>query len=96
VSVFHIVWIKFNPEVPDERIAEHIAALNTLQDSVPGITGLSVGANFTDRAEGYTHGVIVELENKAALDVYATHPGHVAVAGPLKDDAHLLVMDYEA
>lgn len=96
VSVFHIVWIKFNPDVEAERIAQHVAALKTLQDSVPGISSLSVGENFTDRAEGYTHGVIAELEDKAALQVYATHPGHVAVAGPLKDDAHLLVMDYEA
>jgi hypothetical protein len=96
MSVVHIVWIKFDPGVGAERIEEHIAALKTLQDTVPGISRSSVGTNFTDRAEGYTHGVVVELRDKAALEVYATHPGHVAVAGPLKDDAHLLVMDYEA
>jgi len=96
VSVFHIVWIKFNSDVDAERIAHHVNALKTLQDSVPGINQLSVGANFTDRAEGYTHGVVAEMEGRAALQVYATHPAHIAVAGPLKDDAHLLVMDYEA
>ena len=96
MSVFHIVWIRFNPDVTGERIEEHIAALKTLRDSVPGISRLSIGANFTDRAEGYTHGLIVELQDAAALQDYATHPGHVAVVGPLKEDAQLLVMDFEA
>lgn len=96
MSVLHVVWIKFNPDVSSNRIEEHIAALKTLQDSVPGISRLSIGENFTDRAGGYTHGIVVELQDKAALQDYATHPRHIAVGGPLKEDAQLLVMDYEA
>lgn len=96
MSVFHIVWLKFNPDVSSERIKEHIAALKTLPDSISEISRLTIGENFTDRAEGCTHGLVVELPDRAALEVYALHPRHVEVGGALKEDAHLLVMDYEA
>ncbi len=95
MSVMHIVWLKFNPGVSPARIDEHLAGLASLADTVPGIVRLTIGENFTDRAEGYSHGLIVELEDKAALPVYASHPCHVEVATPLREDAKLLVMDYE-
>ena len=37
---------------------------------MPGITELTIGENFTDRAKGYTHGLIVTLTGRAALDAY--------------------------
>jgi hypothetical protein len=95
MPVQHIVWIKFNDGVPGERIDRHMAALATLKDRVPGVTGLSLGENFTDRAQGYTHGLIVTLEDKAALAGYAQHPHHVEVADALRADASLLALDYE-
>ena len=95
MAVAHIVWIKFGENVSQAQIEKHMAALATLKERVPGISELTLGENFTDRAEGFTHGLIVELADKAALDVYATHPDHVAVAGALREDARLLVMDYE-
>ena len=95
MPVDHMVWIKFNDGVSDERIAEHLAGLRSLIDRVPAIRDLRVAANFTDRARGFTHGLIVTVADRDGLQQYLDHPEHVAVAGPLKEDAELMAMDIE-
>lgn len=95
MPVEHMVWMKFKDGISAERIAEHLAALSALPDNVPGIVDLCVGENFTDRAQGFTHGMIVTLTDQTALENYAVHPNHVAVAAPLKEDADLMAMDFE-
>ena len=94
--VQHMVWMRFHDEVSDRRIAEHCENLRNLKDKVPGVINIWVGENFTDRADGCTHGLLVTLADREALQTYASHPDHVAVAGPLKEDAKLLAMDIEA
>jgi len=64
-------------------------------NTVPGIISLRLGKNFTDRAKGFTHGLVVTLENKAALPIYADHPEHMAVATELRKDAEVMAMDFE-
>ena len=92
----HMVWIKFKDGISDERKQAHLDALAGLKDRVPGIRRLSVGPNVTDRAAGYTHGLLVTLDDQAALQTYADHPEHVAVARPLREDAELMAMDIES
>ena len=96
MAVYHMVWFRFAAEVPNERVDEHLAALRGLSATVPDVIGLHVGENFTERAAGYTHGLIVKLPDRDALGVYAAHPAHVAVAEKLRADAELLAMDFEA
>jgi hypothetical protein len=95
MAVTHIVWIKFRDGVAQASIDKHVAALTSLEHSVPGIVQLTIGENFTERAEGYTHGLVVILDDKAALTTYATHPRHVEVATALREDADILALDYE-
>ncbi len=95
MAVFHIVWLKFRPDVADDRIAVHLRALETLPGAIPEITDFSIGENFTDRAAGYTHGLIVTLGSRNDLQRYIDHERHAEVAGALREDAELLVMDYE-
>jgi hypothetical protein len=94
MPVNHVVWIKLAAETSAQRIAEHMDALRRLKIDVPGINQLSVGVNFTDRAHGCTHGLVVELKDKEALAVYAVHPSHVEVATALRRDAELWALDY--
>jgi Stress responsive A/B Barrel Domain len=70
-------------------------ALRSLRLEVPGVANLTVGANFTDRAHGCTHGLVVELRDRQALAEYAAHPRHVEVAAALRRDAELWALDYE-
>lgn len=95
MAVEHIVWLKFKPGVTSERIAEHLANLQSLTDRVPGIAGFRIGENFTDRADGYTHGFIVTFRSRKELEAYLPHPEHQAVAKPLVADAQVLAMDFE-
>lgn len=95
MPVDHMVWIKFNEGVTAERISEHMNNLGNMKGIVPAILDVRVGENFTDRSGGYTHGLIVTVENRAALPEYLNHPHHVAVATPLKAEAELRAMDIE-
>jgi hypothetical protein len=95
MPVNHMVWIKFRADVPPERVERHLEALRSLAHRVPGILDLTLGRNFTDRANGCTHGLSVILPDRAALSAYITHPVHVEVAGAVRQDAEILALDYE-
>ncbi len=95
MPVNHMVWIRFRDDVPEERIAAHLAGLRSLATEVPVVRELTLGRNFTDRANGCTHGLSVILDDRAALATYAVHPRHVEVATALRRDAHLLALDYQ-
>jgi hypothetical protein len=91
----HNVWIKFNDNVDRNRVDASLAALNALEEKVPGVVQLTLGGNFTDRALGSTHGLVVTLADRYALDSYAAHPYYVEVAQSLAADASLLALDFE-
>lgn len=96
MAVMHMVWLKFRAGIPEAQIEAHEEALKALKARVPGVLELSVGRNFTERAQGYTHGVAVTLVDKAALAAYAVHPYHVEVAQGLRRDTDgVLALDYE-
>ncbi len=64
--------------------------------SRPVLENLECGPNLTDRAEGFTHCIIVSLPDRDALPAYLDHPEHAPVAEVLVADvAELRVMDVE-
>ncbi|MFQ5741489.1 MAG: Dabb family protein [Acidobacteriota bacterium] len=96
MALRHVAWLKFKEDVPDSRIEEHMQACRGLADSVPAVSKLECGANVSDRAGGFTHGIIVSLADQDALDEYQNHPTHVPVAEALVADLdELKVMDIE-
>jgi hypothetical protein len=95
MAVNHTVWMKFRDGVGDAQIGAHLDALRRIEGRIPGVQSLTLGRNFTDRANGYTHGLCVVLDDKAALAAYGPHPYHAEVATALRRDAELLVLDYE-
>jgi hypothetical protein len=96
MAVRHVAWLKFKEEVPAERIEHHLAACRALVGKVPAVINLECGPNFTDRAGGFTHCIIVSLANREAIPEYLNHPAHIPVVDALKlDIADLRVMDVE-
>jgi hypothetical protein len=92
----HIAWMQFKENVTDEQIEQHLAACRALPDKVPGLIDLQCGPNFTNRAAGFTHGIVVTLPSPGAIPAYLEHPEHVKVVEPLREDiADLLVMDIQ-
>lgn len=96
MAVEHMVWLKFNEGVPAERIEEHVERLRALEQSVAVVSSVKIGRSFTDRARGFTHGMIVTLADREALPLYLNHPEHVAAATPLREDAEIMAMDIES
>ena len=99
-EVEHIVLLKLKKDLSPEQFGELKTAIYNLE-KIDGVKYISFGENFTARAQGYTHGIIVRFESKQAGDNYQTHELHVIVLGLLKealdaeDGPPVLAMDYE-
>jgi hypothetical protein len=91
-----VAWLRFKDDVDGPRIERHMEACRSLVGRVPAVINLECGANFTDRAGGFTHGIIVSLPDREALAAYLEHPAHLPIGEALKADlADLRVMDIE-
>ena len=95
MTINHMVWVKFNQNINQPEINKHLSELQSLKQKIPGIIDFTLGENFTDRAQGFTHGISVILPDKEALQNYVIHPEHVGVAKALKNDAEVMALDYE-
>lgn len=96
MAVRHVAWLKFKDGTAPDRIEQHMANCRSLERSVPEVERLECGANFSDRAGGFTHGIVVSVADRDALDRYLKHPSHIPVADALVADLEeLRVMDIE-
>ena len=95
--VEHLVLFKVKAGVSEDAIQAMQNALRGLQEAIPGILEITVGANFSERSQGFTHGLLVRFQDRAALDVYIPHPAHEVARNsyilPIVED--VLVLDYE-
>ena len=95
--VEHLVLFKVKAGVSEDAIQAMQNALRGLQEAIPGILEITVGANFSERSQGFTHGLLVRFQDRAALDVYIPHPAHEETRNsyilPIVED--VLVLDYE-
>jgi hypothetical protein len=95
--VEHIVLFRWKEEAGQEAIDRVMAELRGLKGKIAGIMDLSCGENFSERAKGYTHGLVVRFTDRAALEAYSPHPEHQRVVqtfiSPIRAD--VLSFDYE-
>jgi hypothetical protein len=93
----HIVLFRWTDAATPEAKANVITELRKLKGKIPGIVDLSCGENFSDRAKGYTHGLVVRFTDRAALQAYGPHPEHQRVVQNLIKPiaADILALDYE-
>jgi hypothetical protein len=93
----HVVLFKAKPSSAPERLDAMIAAILSLKDKIPGIVHGSGGVNFSARAQGYTHGIVLRFKDRAALDAYLPHPAHqdVVAAHVRPNTEAVLALDYE-
>lgn len=95
--VEHIVLFKFKADASTEAVRHIQERLASLKSQIPGIVDLTVGENFCERNQGFTHGIVVRFDNRASLEAYLPHPSHQAVVQetirPILED--LISVDYE-
>lgn len=93
----HILLLRWNEKANHEAIGAAMTELRELKDKIPGIVNLSSGTNFSERAKGFTHGLVFRFKDRTALESYLLHPEHQRVVqnfiNPIRADA--LVFDYE-
>jgi hypothetical protein len=79
-GIEHIVFVWLN-DPGNAAHREQVLAASTALAAIPGVTGLKTGQVVTsDRPvvdSSYDVGLIVSLEDQAALDAYLVHPLHV-------------------
>lgn len=93
----HIVLFKWQPDASPEAIASVMTALKGLKDQIPEILALSCGEDFSERGQGFQHGLVVRFADREALKSYQVHPAHQEVVArlikPILTD--ILAVDYE-
>ena len=93
----HIVLIRWTEQASPEAIDTVMTELRGLKGKIDVIVELSCGADFSERAKGYTHGLVVRFGDRAALNAYISHPEHQRVVQKLINPirADILALDYE-
>lgn len=93
----HIVLFKWQETASEEQINQALTELNALKNKIPSIVDLSCGKNFSERNQGFQHGLIVRFNDRSSLDAYFPHPSHQEVVNhyirPILAD--ILSIDYE-
>jgi hypothetical protein len=95
--VEHIVLFRWSEAATPEAIDNVLQELRALKGKIDGIVELTCGADFSGRAQGFTHGLYVRFKDRAALEAYGPHPAHQHVVqnyiNPIR--ASVLAFDYE-
>ncbi|MBD3419089.1 MAG: Dabb family protein [Chitinivibrionales bacterium] len=96
----HIVLWKLKDEAQGNTKATnaHLAKekLEALGGKIPGLLKIEAGIDFNQSAAAYDVALYSELESRAALAAYQSHPEHVAVKEFIQGIvAERCVVDYE-
>ena len=72
--VERILLLRWPEEARQEAMDSALAELRGLQGTIAGVADVSCGAHFSDVAPGDTHGRVVRVTDRAALEAYGPHP----------------------
>jgi hypothetical protein len=95
--VEHVVLFRWTEEASQEEIEKALLELSALKSKIAGILDSSFGANFSERAKGYTHGLVMRFTGRAALEAFYPHPEHQRVLQDFLNAIRVdtLAFDYE-
>ena len=66
MTVIHTVLFKYKAGLGSERMEAIKAGFEKLKE-IPAVKELSFGPTFTERGQGFTHMLVVKVENRQAL-----------------------------
>jgi len=92
----HVVFFKFRPDVPEEKIQRLEKGLNGLPAIIPEIKEFQVGRDVIRSERSFDLALISAFEDLDALQHYQVHPDHQAVVALVKEIAEkVAAVDYE-
>ena len=89
--------LHFKDDVTTAREGEILAEFRGLRTRIPGIVSIEDGRDISTEglSRGFQRAVVVTFRDRAARDVYLTHPEHVAFkTRNIGSVADILVVDY--
>lgn len=84
--VTHILMYRFKDGVPDSRIDEHLAFIDSLRGKFEGLVALKCGRDVRVDRRKYTHGFVMTFDSQQALDVYNRSELHAELVARFRDD----------
>lgn len=78
--LIHIVCWKYKEETSEADREGHRARLRELTQTIDCIRRLNVGGDVLHLERSFDTGLVVEFDDRAALDEYTEHPQHQTVA----------------
>ncbi len=95
--IHHVVLFRFASTASALAVEAAGAALLGLEGRVPEIRRMAFGVNLADSRSEYSHALLVELADMAAVQRYLDHPAHVEVVkkfvAPIREAR--LAIDFE-
>jgi hypothetical protein len=92
----HVVAFKFKEMSPEQEEALY-TAFRALKGQIPELHSFSIGRNVSDRDQTFTHCLVAECDDMAAVGRYLVHPAHKAAADtylyPFMESR--MIVDYE-
>src|SRR3569833_3342846 len=93
----HIVLFRWTETASEEAKENVKTELRKQKSKNPSNEKKTSDTKNSDRAKGYTHGLVVRFTDRAALETYVPHPEHQRVVqtfiAPIRAD--ILALDYE-
>lgn len=89
----HVVLIK---SAFLSKVDEIIDEMPSLVGTIPGLTAVECGKNFSPRSQGYDRMFIMDFESRDQLAQWGPHPAHQPIRESLMQLATMIVIDYEA
>jgi Stress responsive A/B Barrel Domain len=91
--------VLFTLEEGTSRVDEEdvLSTFRELRDKIPNFIDFSIGKNFSERSQGYTHGLFARSQTRDDLQAYLKHPEHLSAVEKLDalQEGERVVVDYE-
>jgi len=75
--VQHIVLVKWKPHTTEEQIRNAFGHAQTLPRDIDAVRNVTLGRNRTESRHGFTHALIVNVDDEDALWSYLDHPARL-------------------
>jgi hypothetical protein len=74
--VIHAFAFRWKPNVTADQKLRVQTEILALQGQISGLLETHVGANFSERSQGYEFAGVMKFTDRAALTAYNSHPIH--------------------
>jgi Stress responsive A/B Barrel Domain len=93
----HLVLFTLKEGTSREDEEDVISTFRELRGKIPNLVDFSIGKNFSERSQGYTHGLFVRFQTRDDLQDYLKHPEHLSAVKKLDalQEGERIVVDYE-